>query len=406
MVRLFEGAIQNWKFVVKFILFSLIFFALQFYYQLYVLIPGEFNGSLLRSAALSGATFFGAALFSSALFKWRIVSSKYWYIRRSLGVMGFVFILIHVLSVTTFLYQWDFQALFWNLNPFENPIIFGLLAFPIFFLMALTSTDWMVEKISYTKWKMLHRLVYFGYIFAVMHFLLINPALLMNLAGYLLLVITFLALTGQFFWFLKISSEKKFSTLGTKIGFVVIFLALFLGYTGLVAPALMVPDRLASDTLSQNVIEMDDKKLLEEDLEISINKMKEFMENTVLPVPDSVGLEEKNFSGFELKTGEFEKVNYMTSGLVSLIEKDGDHFLLFNESFVTPNGPDLVVYFTKNSAPTTRTDIANGVVLGDLKSLQGKQVYKIPREINIDEFNSVSIHCRAFNVPWSYAPFK
>jgi len=83
---------------------------------------------------------------------------------------------------------------------------------------------------------------------------------------------------------------------------------------------------------------------------------------------------------------------------------DGKIFVVFNESFSTPNGPDLVVYLTKNSSATSRDDISKGVELGELKSITGKQVYEVSTNLNIKEYNSVSIHCKAFNVPWSYAP--
>jgi hypothetical protein len=30
----------------------------------------------------------------------------------------------------------------------------------------------------------------------------------------------------------------------------------------------------------------------------------------------------------------------------------------------------------------------------------------VPAGIDITEYHSVTIHCRAFNVPWSYAPLR
>ena len=70
MVKLFEGAIKNWKFVVTFVTLAVIFWLLEFSYQFYVLIPGELYGSLLRSFALAGASFIGTALFLSSIFRW------------------------------------------------------------------------------------------------------------------------------------------------------------------------------------------------------------------------------------------------------------------------------------------------------------------------------------------------
>lgn len=112
----------------------------------------------------------------------------------------------------------------------------------------------------------------------------------------------------------------------------------------------------------------------------------------------------QSFSAVAVKSGKFQRVNYMTDGSLSL-EKEGDKFfVVFGDDFSTPNGPDLVVYLTANSKPTTRQDIQSGVLLSPLKSIVGKQVYEVPSEIDISQYNSVSIHCRAFNAPWSFAP--
>jgi len=143
-----------------------------------------------------------------------------------------------------------------------------------------------------------------------------------------------------------------------------------------------------------------------DDLETSIEKMTDFMEKeggdkevSTVPIP-----EEQDFSGSMQRQGEFINVNYMTTGTVTLEEKDGKTFVVFGENFSTPNGPDLVVYLTKNSAKTTRQDISDGIELGELKSTKGKQTYEITGDAS--QYNSVSIHCKAFNVPWSYAPLN
>ena len=76
----------------------------------------------------------------------------------------------------------------------------------------------------------MHRLVYFGYLFGVFHFLTINPVLLLNPAGYLLLGITVLALAGELFWFLKMIKSGKATKFGTLVGIVVILLWILLGW--------------------------------------------------------------------------------------------------------------------------------------------------------------------------------
>lgn len=228
MPALFEGAQKNWKFVLGFVVFSVLFWLLELGFQLFAL-HTPLKLALVRSFSLAGTTFFGLALFSSAIFRWFPKSAKYWTIRRSLGVMGTVFIVFHVLTALNFVFNGDLQQTYFSLNPIENPVVFGSIAFPIFFVMALTSTDWAVQKLK-TKWKAIHRLVYFGFWATVFHFLLINPPALMNLMGYLLMAVTFLALTGELYWFIQTTRQRKAFSLGTAIGILVIFLYLITAY--------------------------------------------------------------------------------------------------------------------------------------------------------------------------------
>lgn len=390
--RLFSGARKSWKFVLGFILFSLIIWSLEFVYQFYVLIPGEVAGSLVRTHALTGTTFISIALFLSAVMKIKPAWGRFWYLRRSFGVMGTAFVLLHILAVFNFFFQWDLAAPFYSLNPLENPIIFGVIAFPILFVMALTSTDWAVAKMGYPKWKALHRLVYFAFLASVLHFITIDPALFENVAGLTLLIFTFLALAGELYWFVWHIVRKRTSWRGVTVGAIVIILWIVLGYLIFFVPQTMVDNQTQQP--GQNTLEQD------------IEMMTEFMETNELPIPDEVTQEELDFEGVTFKTGSFQNINYMTSGAVELAQKDGDQFVMFGDDFSTPNGPDLVVYLTKNTAPSTRDDVANGLTLGPLKSLNGKQVYDIPAGTDTSQFNSVTIHCRAFNVPWSYAPLN
>lgn len=116
--------------------------------------------------------------------------------------------------------------------------------------------------------------------------------------------------------------------------------------------------------------------------------------------------EDRGFNATKTRAGSFEPLGYMTSGGASLEEKGGRHYVVFGDDFSTPNGPDLVVYLTKNSGKTSREDVKQGLQLAELKSVKGKQVYEIPAGTDASQYNSVTIHCRAFNVPWSYAPLN
>lgn len=221
---------KHWK---AFSLFSggaLIFWLTQFFYQYQLLVPGDIKVSLIRSFALAGMTLISAALFSSAIFKWIPKTAIHWRLRRYLGVSGVVFIGFHILTVIAYYFNWQIQNLFVPLNPLLNPMIFGILAFPIFFAMAVTSTDWAVAKLGGRRWKRLHQLVYFAYAGAVAHFIFIGFSLLTNVAGYLLLTLITLTLFGELYWYIRTVMKKKKITLGTIVGVIIIASYLILGY--------------------------------------------------------------------------------------------------------------------------------------------------------------------------------
>lgn len=219
---------RHWGTLLRFLPIPLALWIVQFILQYAWLTADELGGALLRSFALTGATLIAAALFSSIVFKFVPRLARHWRIRRYLGVSGFVSIALHVLSVYHFLFDYNIRAVYFSFNPIENPMIFGSIAFAILFLMAATSTDWAVQKLSPKRWKMLHRFVYLAEISAIFHFLFINPALLKNPPGYFMLTLVGLTVLGQLYWWIRISAKRRFKTLGTAVGIVLILTAIAL----------------------------------------------------------------------------------------------------------------------------------------------------------------------------------
>ncbi len=220
---------NNIKTILKFASLAIIFLVIQFLLQYFWLSKGKIAESFVRSFSFAGATLIGLALFSSAVFKWIPTTAKHWRFRRYLGVSGFVFVLFHALSVYYFYYQFNLKEIYFSFNPIKNPIVFGSIALPIFMIMALTSSDYMVNKLTPKVWKFIHRFVYIAYIAAIFHFTATNPAALNNPPGYLLILVTFLAIFGQIFWFFKIAGQKRFKSIGSLIGILLIIGTIILG---------------------------------------------------------------------------------------------------------------------------------------------------------------------------------
>ena len=222
-----------WGLLLKFSALPIILWLAEFTYQYWWLVSGDplaIQYSLVRSFALAGATLIGFALASSVIFRWMPRTARHWRIRRYLGVSGFIFAFAHALSVYYFYFAFDLRQIYFTLNPLEQPIIFGTIALPIFMIMAFTSTDWVMEKLTPRVWKFIHRFVYVAYLSMVFHFILINPETLKNPAGYLLIAITAFVLLGHTQLFLKTAIKKRFRSLGSIVGIAIILCALVIVY--------------------------------------------------------------------------------------------------------------------------------------------------------------------------------
>ncbi|MFH0971393.1 MAG: ferric reductase-like transmembrane domain-containing protein [Candidatus Micrarchaeota archaeon] len=216
--------------IVKFAALLFIFWLLQFAFQYYFVSEGSFEDSAIRASSLGGALLIAISLIIGPL---QSLWPKYNYLnfRRSFGVGGFFLIIAHAYSVVMFRFGGNALNAFANLNPLQSALAFGSLAYLLLFPLLLTSTDWAMRKLKFNNWKLLHRTIYFTWILAVLHFLIIRPGQLMNIAGYLLLAATALVFLLQFIaYMVRIRrSRSKFAMLAGIS--VILFLATWLYFT-------------------------------------------------------------------------------------------------------------------------------------------------------------------------------
>lgn len=222
----------SWSFFIKFSIGAFAFFAAEIAYHYFVLTPRDFSVSLVRGAALAGATLIAASLFSSALFRWVPRWAQYWHIRRYLGVAGALSIIAHVAGVSYYYLGFNYASLFFTLNPIENPALFGVVGFGIILALLVTSTDGAMRILG-RNWKRLHQFVYVAFAASILHFVFIRTGNLTSPPGYLLVAMTALAVFGQLFWFFRIISRKYFRSLGTVVGFSIIIVFVLLFWLGL-----------------------------------------------------------------------------------------------------------------------------------------------------------------------------
>ena len=101
-------------------------------------------------------------------------------------------------------------------------------------------------------------------------------------------------------------------------------------------------------------------------------------------------------------TGTFEKKSFKINGSWTLTEVDGQQVIRFSEDFKTKNGPDLKLFLSKKSvgdlskSPTFEAPLN----LGLIDSNKGSQEYTLPADVNLDDYESILIHCEQYNKLW------
>jgi hypothetical protein len=112
-----------------------------------------------------------------------------------------------------------------------------------------------------------------------------------------------------------------------------------------------------------------------------------------------------------IKSGNFQSGEHPTQGKAQIITQNGQSFLELNQGFKTStSGPDLVVVLHRsNNVLNTTTPPAyplqegDYIVLAPLQKFNGAQRYAIPTHVNLANFQSAAIWCRAFNATFGAA---
>jgi len=107
-------------------------------------------------------------------------------------------------------------------------------------------------------------------------------------------------------------------------------------------------------------------------------------------------------------TGQFESGAHKTTGLAMIHElPDGNRILRLSD-FETSNGPDVQVYLVKANGSKPEAAVKKGdfVDVGALKGNIGDQNYDIAPNVNLADYDSVTIWCRRFAVNFGTATLK
>ena len=103
--------------------------------------------------------------------------------------------------------------------------------------------------------------------------------------------------------------------------------------------------------------------------------------------------------------GQFLTAAKPTQGNVNIKSIDGKKYLHLDSSFSTSNGPQVEVLLHQDAVPQAYNS-SNYISLGEIKSFQGEQWYELPADIDLSNYQSVSIWCREFDVTFGYATLQ
>ncbi len=96
-------------------------------------------------------------------------------------------------------------------------------------------------------------------------------------------------------------------------------------------------------------------------------------------------------------SGSFQSGPYGTVTGTAEVFKTGDSWQVKLTDFVSNNGPALHVYISREAMPV------NFIDLGELRSVNGNQVYDVSGMPDFISYKYISIHCVAFNHLFGYA---
>lgn len=115
---------------------------------------------------------------------------------------------------------------------------------------------------------------------------------------------------------------------------------------------------------------------------------------------DSINITALTASYEVVKTGNFEgRSDHITTGDVSILKTSDGYVAVLNSNFSLDGAPAPTLGFGNNGFDK-KTEFTK------LKSKSGLQMYKIPTNIDVENFNEFYVWCSDFSVPLGVASLK
>ncbi len=98
-------------------------------------------------------------------------------------------------------------------------------------------------------------------------------------------------------------------------------------------------------------------------------------------------------AGQTISTGQFNGANgHVTTGKVTIKKEGNDTIVILEDNFSLDGAPNPSLGFSKDGNYDVATDFS------PLKSNTGRQVYKLPASINVENYDEIVVWCADFTV--------
>ena len=124
---------------------------------------------------------------------WKLTGFNFGKYKRSIGLVAFTYVLLHLLTYVVLDYQFDWGMIWGDI--IKRPYIsIGMAAFVMLLPMAMTSNAKAIKKLGAASWKKLHKLVYIVVPFGALHWVLLTKTWQAEPIIYFLVSLALLAL--------------------------------------------------------------------------------------------------------------------------------------------------------------------------------------------------------------------
>ena len=173
-----KGLKEKSDWTIALIIGAILFFAILYYHYLRrgiinPFLPNEISFLFLANKAFAIGSMFliGISFILGPLAKFFAYFRDKVEYRKEIGLMGFLFALVHIV-ISYFFLSDKFQSTWFIEN--RTSIIFGVLSLIILVIVSLVSNNYSIKKLGYKKWIFIQRLAYLAFIFAAFHIIFLG----------------------------------------------------------------------------------------------------------------------------------------------------------------------------------------------------------------------------------------